>query len=392
MYADVYVTGGVPRGALSGCLEPSLGTRVYGPSARLRAERDATRRSNATVVISTVLSLLVVVAAVAVVAYLVLRTPSTAVDSAERLDPVGTALPAPTEQPVLPTPVPTVANQAEPEPTALGFSGEQPAVSGLPTMAAPQEPAGPTPTPRLIAQPTEIPPTPIPPPPTLPPAVPVTQVPVVALQPVESAPPAPAQAQVVTQPTPAPTRANNDPFNIFDDQGESRIVPVVDDPLARVRQMQDEQRNNGPGVQPTAASDRARRNDPVVMPTIEVPAVVMVPTITVGGSTVGSNPREIVMPDVDATIAAITARALDPSRNPNVNNPGRQVTGADNPRKNSRDRGRSGQKTPTPTPTSRGIVPNVPVIRPGGQANGDCPFDSLPENQRPKDWPFGDCG
>ena len=45
-------------------------------------------------VVTTVLSLLVVVAAVAAVAWLVFRTPSEAVDSAERLDPVGTARPA----------------------------------------------------------------------------------------------------------------------------------------------------------------------------------------------------------------------------------------------------------------------------------------------------------
>ena len=366
---------------------------MYGTSARLRAERDATRRHNASVVISTVLSLFVVAVAVAVVAYLVLRTPSTAVDSAERLDPVGTALPAPTEQPALPTAIPTQPTEANPEPTALGFSGEQPAVSGLPTMTAPQEPAGPTPTPRLIAQPTEIPPTPISAPPTLPPAVPVTQVPVVALQPVEAAPPAPTQSQAVTQPTPAPTPANDDPFNIFDDQGASRIVPVVDDPLARVRTMQDEQRKNGPGAQPAAASDRGGRNDPVVMPTIQVPVIVM-PTITVGSAAVGNNPREIVMPDVDATIAAITARATDPNRNPNVTNPGRRITPADNSRKSSRDRSRADKKTPTPTPTSRSIDPNVPVIRPGmpDQGQGDCPFDMLPEDQRPKNWPFGDCG
>ncbi|MGH2618371.1 MAG: hypothetical protein ACRDJC_24335, partial [Thermomicrobiales bacterium] len=63
---------------------------MYGSPARMRAEQQAARRGNASVVISTLLSLLVVAAAVGVVAYLVLRTPSSAVDSAERLDPVGT--------------------------------------------------------------------------------------------------------------------------------------------------------------------------------------------------------------------------------------------------------------------------------------------------------------
>src|SRR5215204_1338453 len=72
---------------------------VYGSPARMRVEREVARRSNAPVVISTLLSLLVVGAAVAAVAYLVLRSPSSPVDSAERLEPVGTALPAPSEPP-----------------------------------------------------------------------------------------------------------------------------------------------------------------------------------------------------------------------------------------------------------------------------------------------------
>src|SRR5215207_318892 len=124
----------------------------------MRVERGAERRSNAPVVITTLLSLLVVGAAVAAVAYLVLRSPSSAVDSAERLEPVGTALPAPSEPPTLPTPIPTSEpdSDAQPEPTALGFTGEAPAVAGLPTVAAPEE-AGPTPTPRVIALPTEVP-------------------------------------------------------------------------------------------------------------------------------------------------------------------------------------------------------------------------------------------
>ncbi len=170
---------------------------MYGSPARMRVEREAARRSNAPVVISTLLSLLVVGAAVAAVAYLVLRSPSSAVDSAERLEPVGTALPAPSEPPTLPTSVPTSEpdSDAQPEPTALGFTGDAPAVAGLPTVAAPQE-AGPTPTPRVIALPTAVPATAVPPQPTLPPSVPVESVPVVALAPVEMAPP------------PAPTAAS----------------------------------------------------------------------------------------------------------------------------------------------------------------------------------------
>ena len=107
---------------------------MYGSPSRMRAEREVARRSNAPVVLSTLLSLLVVGAAVAAVAYLVLRSPSTAVDSAERLEPAGTALPAPSEPPTLPTPIPTTesdSNAPGPEPTALGFTGEAPAVAGL---------------------------------------------------------------------------------------------------------------------------------------------------------------------------------------------------------------------------------------------------------------------
>src|SRR5829696_3119694 len=94
---------------------------VYGSPARMRVEREVARRSNAPVVISTLLSLLVVGAAIAGVAYLVLRTPSSTVDSAERLEPVGTALPAPSEPPAVSTPIPTSEpdRDPEPQPTAL---------------------------------------------------------------------------------------------------------------------------------------------------------------------------------------------------------------------------------------------------------------------------------
>jgi hypothetical protein len=308
----------------------------------MRAERDAPRRGNASVVITTLLSLLVVVAAVAVVAYLVLRTPSAAVDSAERLDPVGTALPAPTDPPTLPTMVPTAETEPEDEQPALGFTGEQPA-AGLPTVAAPQpeateEPAaveevsGPTPTPRVIAQPTEVPPTPVPAAPTLPPSVPVTQVPVVALQPVEAAPPpaptsAPAQAQPVSQPTPAPAD-DDDPFNIFDDEDGSSIVPMADDPLERVREMQDEQRGNG------NSNNSGDDDDGVMVPSVEIPDIA-VPTPANSTSSsdeppivASDDPRVVTVPDADAMIDEITARATDPNRNPNVNDndAGRRVT------------------------------------------------------------------
>ena len=90
-----------------------------------------------------------------------LRSPEPAVDSAERREPVGTALPAPTE--IAETPTPTPQPTTAPEPTSLAFTGEQPPAIALPTVeSAPvidQEPenAGPTPTPRAINQPAAIP-------------------------------------------------------------------------------------------------------------------------------------------------------------------------------------------------------------------------------------------
>src|SRR5918998_4884022 len=229
---------------------PALVVRnpVYSSPARMRVEREVTRRSNAPAVITTLLSLLVVGAAVAAVAYLVLRSPSAAVDSAERLEPVGTALPASSEAPTLPTPIPTSEpdSNARPEPTALGFTGEVPAAAGLPTVAAPQE-TGPTPTPRVIALPTEVPATTVPaaapPQPTLPPAVPLENVPVVALAPVEMAPaPAPTaaanQSRAASQPTPVPVEVDDDPFNIFGDGEGVGIVPAQNDALERARALQ----------------------------------------------------------------------------------------------------------------------------------------------------------
>src|SRR5918992_4601010 len=216
---------------------------VYGSPARMRVEREVGRRSNAPVVTSPLLPLLVVGAAVGAVAYLVLRSPSSAVDSAERLEPVGTALPAPSEPPTLPTPIPTSEPDADaqPEPTALGFTGDAPAVAGLPTVAAPQE-AGPTPTRRVIALATAVPATEVPPQPTLPPAVPVENVPVVALAPVEMAPPpaptATSQSPAVSEPTPVPVELDDDPFNIFGDGEGTGIVPAQNDALDRARALQ----------------------------------------------------------------------------------------------------------------------------------------------------------
>jgi hypothetical protein len=349
-------------------------------------ERDAARRSNVGAIITTLLSLLVVVAAVAVVAYFVLRAPSTAVDSAERLDPVGTALPAPTEPPSLPTPIPTT----EPEPTVLGFTGEEPANSGLPTVAAPTAPptqaTGPTPTPRVLSLPTEVPATAPPPPPTLPPAQ-ATSVPVVALAPVEAAPPPTvAPQEVATGPTPTPAPVDTDPLDVFGSDDPPRIVPSGNEAMERVRAMQDER---------AADRDQRRADDEENGQQIEIPAIVA-PTIVSGnGGTV-----EIVVPDVDAMIEEITARATDPNRNPNVISNGRDdsdrspsATRDDekkDAKKRNNSRGRSNRRT-TPSVVVP-VVPPIQPVRPGnGDSEQDCPFANLPEDQRPQDWPFGNC-
>jgi hypothetical protein len=356
-------------------------------------EREVARRSNAPVVISTLLSLLVVGAAVAAVAYLVLRSPSSAVDSAERLEPVGTALPAPTEPPTLPTSVPTSEPDpnAQPEPTALGFTGDVPAVAGLPTVAAPQE-AGPTPTPRVIALPTEVPAAAVPPQPTLPPSVPVESVPVVALAPVEMAPPpaptaAVSQSQAVSQPTPVSVAVDDDPFNIFGNGEGSGIVAAQNDALDRARALQG-------GAGQGGNSDRASDN-PVI-----VPAQVIPDETSPDGSV------EVVMPDVDAMIDEITARAADPNRNPNVGTAGRGssardgeadnrevVAAPENRRKSARDRIDERNRNRTPTSSSRSTRDPVIVPRDSGNDGQDCkdPFANLPENMRPQGFPFDDC-
>jgi hypothetical protein len=361
----------------------------------MRVERDVTRRSNAPVVITTLLSLLVVGAAVVAVAYLVLRSPSSAVDSAERLEPVGTALPAPSEPPTLPTPIPTSEpdSNARPEPTALGFTGEAPAAAGLPTVAAPQE-TGPTPTPRVIALPTEVPattvPAAVPPQPTLPTAVPMENVPVVALAPVEMAPaPAPtaaaSQSQAASQPTPVPVEVDDDPFNIFGDGEGMGIVPAQNDALERARALQGGADSNG---------NRDRDSD--------TPVIVPAPVIVEDAGREGS--VEIVMPDVDAMIDEITARATDPNRNPNVGNAGRgnsdRARSDDNPvvepRQNRRKSARDRNRNRAPTSTSRSVSePDVPVIVPRDSGNDgqtcEDPFAGLPEDMRPDNFPFNNC-
>jgi hypothetical protein len=379
---------------------------VYSSPTRMRVERETARRGNAPVVITTLLSLLVVGAAVAAVAYLVLRTPSS-VDSSERLEPIGTALPAPSEQPSLPTVVPTSEPDPEPEPV-LGFTGDGPAVTELPTVTAPEpEPeqkavaqdAGPPPTPRLIALPTAVPPTVPAPAPTLPPPVPVDAVPIVALEPVESAAPPPTAAPS-TAPTAVPTPAPiDDPFDIFEDESPP-IVASGSDAAERVRDIQDQVRN------PDSDRDNADNgNDNLTVP-------VVVPTIAVarGG---GNGSVEIIMPDVDAMIEEITARATDPNRNPNVSNiarpdndqdrdDNRVITERDEDderstegrRKSARERINERNTRKTPTANSRDIiVPNIDTGNSRGRDNGNCrdPFENLPEDMRPENFPFDNC-
>ena len=384
---------------------------MYSSPARLRLEREATRRSNAGAVISTLLSLLVVGAAIGAVAYFVLRTPSSAVDSAERLEPIGTALPAPSEPPAVSTPIPTPEPSPEPEPTALGFTGEAPAVAGLPTVAAPQEApsetSGPTPTPRVIALATAVPPTAAAPAPTLPPPVDVAAVPVVELAPVEAAPPPPPTAvapqpegEVVSEPTPVPVVLDDDPFNMFGDGNGSGIVPAQNDALERARALQE---GNG---ERTENGNRDNTN----------PVIVEAPIVPSDGGRDGT--VEIVMPDVDAMIEEITARATNPDANPNVGNAGQHDSGRardneenrsvaeprENRRKSARERiaerrGRSSTSSSRsvvePVIPDVPVVVEVPVIVPGGPGNSgqECedPFANLPEDMRPENFPFNNC-
>jgi hypothetical protein len=363
----------------------------------MRVERQASRRGNAGVVISTLLSLAVVGAAVAVVAWLVLRAPSTAVDSAERLDPIGTAIVAPTAPPSLPTPIPTL--EPEPEPTALGFTGEGQPANALPTVAAPVAPAvveqvreaGPTPTPRLIALATAVPTAPapvatLPPAPALPPA-PVAEVPVVALAPIDTAPaPAPADAvplDAEDTSDPEEEARDDDPFNIFTEGEIPRIVPSGNDALARVQEMQEENRDR--------AGNDNDNDEPAVAPTFVL--------VEEGNRNRDDPADEELMPDVEATVEANMERAFGSDRNRSADdrdNDNRRESARNpgNRRKNDRNRNR---RTAVPDIVSsedeqdedeRGNRDNRANTN---NDEEDCPFANLPEDKRPKDWPFGEC-
>jgi hypothetical protein len=57
---------------------------------------------------------------------------------------------------------------------------------------------------------------------------------------------------------------------------------------------------------------------------------------------------------------------------------------------------RNNRPTPTSTPSARrGVTPDVPAIQPSGASNQggsqDCPFNNLPPDQRPHNWPFDNC-
>ena len=151
------------------------------------------------------------------------------------------------------------------------------------------------------------------------------------------------------------------------------------------------------GVDPSGNSDRNTDN------TVIVPA----PVITDDGTRQGSR-VEIVMPDVDAMIDDITARATDPNRNQNAGNAGRGNSGraqgnddpvvvqpAQNRRKSARDRNRNRAPTANDRSVSEPVNPNVPVIVPRGSGNNgqqcDDPFASLPKDKRPENFPFNNC-
>jgi hypothetical protein len=171
---------------------------------------------------------------------------------------------------------------------------------------------------------------------------------------------------------------DDDPFNIFGNGQGSGIALAQNDALERARALQG-------GADPSGNSDRANDN----------------PVIVDDGNREGST--EIVMPDVDAMIDEITARATDPNRTPNVGNASRGnsdraqgdenrevVKPPQNRRKSARDR--NGNRPPTSNSRS---VPNVPVVVPRGSGdNGqqcDDPFSSLPEDMRPENFPFDNC-
>jgi hypothetical protein len=244
----------------------------------------------------------------------------------------------------------------------------------------------------VIALATAVPATEVPPQPTLPPAVPVESVPVVALAPVEMAPPpaptATRQSPAVSEPTPVPVEVDDDPFNIFDDGEGTGIVPAQNDALERARALQGGSGQNG---------NRDRDSDNSVI----------VPAPVIRDDAGSDRSAEVVMPDVDAMIDEITARATDPDRNPNAGNPGRGQEVSDrevteprtNRRKSARDRNRNKPPASNTRAATDPVIPNVPVIVPRGSGNGsgnngqDCedPFAGLPEDMRPEGFPFNNC-
>ena len=196
-------------------------------------------------------------------------------------------------------------------------------------------------------------------------------------------------------PAPRATRPpDDDPFDIFDTERASQIVPVQQDPMERVREMQEQAGNDAPVVVlPTFPNQgngnngqgRDRDGASTISP-------VLVPTITPGRD--GS--IEVQVPDVDAMIDQITEQATNPDRNP-TSNGGRSVTSKDD--NGSQNAGgqkrRSRKQTPTPRPGSaRDIIDNMPNARDNQPGSGnqakDCPFANLPEDQRPDSplWDF----
>ena len=193
--------------------------------------------------------------------------------------------------------------------------------------------------------------------------------------------------------------ADNDPFDIFEDEGP-QIAPAENEALERVRAMQDEARQN----------DRESSGDATFdMPDIAVPTPAASNAIEPVANE-RDNPAIAAvpdMPDVDAMIEEITARATDPDRNPNVRDEDRPGVDRDNdgradptatPANGKKKNARNARKTPTPTSRNgRGNDKDkdAPVIQPGGPGaeNGECrnPFSNLPENMQPKDFPFNEC-
>jgi hypothetical protein len=208
------------------------------------------------------------------------------------------------------------------------------------------------------------------------------------LAPVEVAPPpaptATNQSRAVSEPTPVPVEVDDDPFNIFDDGERTGIVPAQNDALERARALQ-------------GGGNTNRESDDSIV----------VPAPVIRDDAGPDRPGEVAMPDVDAMIDEITARATDPNRNPNAGNAGRGQEVSDRevtePRANQRKSARNRSRNRTPTSNNRAandsVIPNVPVIVPRESGNGagnngqDCedPFASLPEDMRPDDFPFNNC-